>query len=203
VWAVNGRASSAIYPFLGWCWKCKVRSHRHSHMLVCARRLPPVSSPQHQVEIPADADTTCGSQVCPHLGLVFCFVFSDCSSCVCFASCMSARGPYGLLVHACGCACVRVYECQQRPCACTRACVHVRCGVRPCVHTCVVVCARRQVALRHDQLDGLSPTNCRRGFEGYILQQAVQRGVAGMPVSALQWAAPAFVGEAGVDGACH
>jgi hypothetical protein len=52
-----------------------------------------------------------------------------------------------------------------------------------------------EVAHRHDADDGGS---CDRGYEGWFLQQATQRGVE--ITSSLQWAAPLFVGEEGVNG---
>lgn len=52
-----------------------------------------------------------------------------------------------------------------------------------------------EVAHRHDADDGGS---CFRGYEGFFLQQATQRGV--LITSSLQWAAPLFVGEEDVDG---
>lgn len=52
-----------------------------------------------------------------------------------------------------------------------------------------------EVAHRHDKQDGGS---CSRGYEGWFLQQASQRGV--LITSSLQWAAPLFVGEEDVEG---
>ena len=51
-----------------------------------------------------------------------------------------------------------------------------------------------EVAHRHDAEDGGA---CTRGYEGWFLQQAVTRGAT--TTSSLQWAAPHFVGEPGVD----
>jgi len=51
-----------------------------------------------------------------------------------------------------------------------------------------------EVAHRHDAADGGS---CTRGYEGAFLREAAARA-PGIAAHALQWAAPAFVGEAGV-----
>ena len=52
-----------------------------------------------------------------------------------------------------------------------------------------------EVAHRHDAADGGS---CTRGYEGSFLAAANARR-PGITSSSLQWAAPRFVGEAGVD----
>ena len=52
-----------------------------------------------------------------------------------------------------------------------------------------------EVAHRHDAEDGGA---CTRGYEGWFLKSAVARGA--VTTSSLQWAAPRFVGEPGVDG---
>ena len=53
-----------------------------------------------------------------------------------------------------------------------------------------------EVAHRHDADDGGS---CTRGYEGWYLTEAQKRGGGVMTTSSLQWAAPRFVAETGVD----